>query len=337
MVFSENISSTITKRKIEELNLIEDFLFTEASIDEKTAPILMRLIIERSTGLKVGKIHIEPQKTVNGVDTDCHGIRMDVTIREIQISAGENECKDGEETMRLFDVEPNNVPDTNLPKRSRYYQALTDVKLLETGVDYDKLPDMITIWILPYDPFGMDCMLYSVKNVVEEYSQLEYNDGIRKIFLYTGGNKGGSPALKHLLTYLQESVAKNAVDEELQLLHNKIEHLKNRKEIGVKYMQMHEVIKYKVRDEVEAIKPLLKEALREEVVAEVRQEVAAEVRQEVAAEVRQEVAAEVVKLKQRMADLTKFLLNEGRYEDLHRMAEDQDFCDKLLQTYQTKP
>ena len=42
---------------------------------------------------------------------------------------------------------------------------------------------------LPYDPFGKDCMLYSVKNVVEDHPKIEYNDGIRKIFLYTGGKK----------------------------------------------------------------------------------------------------------------------------------------------------
>ena len=40
--------------------------------------------------------------------------------------------------------------------------------MLEAGVDYDKLPDMWTIWILPYDPFGLNYRVYSVKNVVEE-------------------------------------------------------------------------------------------------------------------------------------------------------------------------
>ena len=64
------------KRSIEELNLLEDFLFTEASIDKKTSQILMRLIIERATKLKVGRLVIEPQKTINGIDMDCHGIRL---------------------------------------------------------------------------------------------------------------------------------------------------------------------------------------------------------------------------------------------------------------------
>ncbi len=99
--------------------------------------------------------------------------------------------------------------------RSRFYQALADVKLLETGTDYDKLPDMWTIWILPYDPFGLNYMLYSVKNRVEESDEIEYNDGVRKLFLYTKGEKGGTKALHDLLSYLQNSREENAVDEEL--------------------------------------------------------------------------------------------------------------------------
>ncbi len=58
------------------------------------------------------------------------------------------------EIIRVYDIEPNNITSIDLPKRSRYYQAITDVKLLSAGVDYDKLPELIAIWILPYDPFG---------------------------------------------------------------------------------------------------------------------------------------------------------------------------------------
>ena len=155
------------KKRIEELDLMDDFLFTEATIDPETAPLLLKMIIERAVGLKVEKLIIEPQKTVNGVDTDSHGIRMDVTAREVTDVEGK--------TVRLFDVEPNNIKEVHLPKRNRYYQALTDVKLLETGVDYDKLPDMWTIWILPYDPYGHNYMVYTVKNVVTENNQIVYN------------------------------------------------------------------------------------------------------------------------------------------------------------------
>jgi len=46
--------------------------------------------------------------------------------------------------------------DTSAPKRARYYGDQVDVQLLETSVDYEKLPEQVTIFILSYDPFGKD-------------------------------------------------------------------------------------------------------------------------------------------------------------------------------------
>jgi len=330
------------KKSIAELNLIEDFLFTEASVDKKTSELLMRLIIERAARVKVGRLIIEPQKIINGVDTDCHGIRLDVSVREVTEEDGK--------TIQLFDIEPNNVPKVHLPKRSRFYQALTDVKLLETGVDYDKLPDMWTIWILPYDPFGMDYMLYSVKNMLEEFPEIEYNDGVRKLFLYTGGTKGGTEALKNLLNYIQISIEANAVDDDLKRLHSNVERLKSSKEIGVKYMQMQEVIKYKVEEELEeAVKEAL-EGLREEVTQkvtdevtqkvtdEVTQKVTDEVTQKVTDEVTQKVTDEVTQkvtaeVESKMARLMGILLNEKRYDALMLATEDKQYRKKLMEEY----
>ena len=246
------------KKKIEELNLLDDFLFAEASADETTAEVLVKLVIERATGLRVGQLLIEPQKIINGVDTDCHGIRLDVSVKEVRVQEGEKN------TVQLFDIEPNNIKKVHLPKRSRYYQALTDVKMLETGVDYEEMPDMWTIWILSYDPFGKDYMMYSVKNRVEEFPEIEYNDGVRKLFLYTDGRLGGSLALKNLLNYMKESKEENAIDEELKKLHSNIERLKGNKKIGVKYMQMQEVMKYKIEEAEERMAKLTEILLNEE-------------------------------------------------------------------------
>ena len=293
------------KRCIEELSLIDDFMFTEASIDEQTALLLMKLIIERATELKIGQLQIEPQKFVNGVDTDKHGIRMDVTIREVE--------EDGK-TIQLFDVEPNNVIGVDLPRRSRYYQALIDVKLLDTGMKYDHLPDMWTIWLLPYDPFGQDYILYSVKNVVEENEDIKYNDGVRKLFLYTGGTKGGTEKLRNLLRYIESSIEANAVDDELKELHANVTRLKNRKEIGVKYMNMQEVMEYKIQEAVE----------------EATREVTKEVTKEVTRAVTKEVGKETIK---RMSRLTKMLLDSGRMEDLRKTTEDPEFLAEKLKEF----
>ena len=83
--------------------------------------------------------------------------------------------------------------------RSRYSQALTDVKLLHSGEDYKTLPDYISIWILPYDPFGKNQMLYTVKNVVEDFPELVYNDGVA-----LGREEGREEGIWALISSLKE-------------------------------------------------------------------------------------------------------------------------------------
>ena len=194
------------------------------------------------------------------------------------------------------------------------------MKLLETGTDYDKLPDMWTIWILPYDPFGLNYMLYSVKNRVEESDEIEYNDGVRKLFLYTKGEKGGAKALHDLLSYLQNSREENAVDEELLKLHSKVERLKSSKEVGVKYMHMAEVIKYQVEEEVE----------------EIIKELIPKLKEDMEKQVEQRIEQQVEQLRNETAQLTKLLLDEGRLEDLRRTTEDRAYLEQLLLEYKDK-
>ena len=231
------------KRKpIQELSLIDDFLFSEAMLNKDTAELVTRLILERALGINAKHLIIEPQKTINSIDTDRHGIRMDVSITE------KDDETDTSEIIRVYDIEPNTRKSFSLPKRSRYYQAVTDVKLLSSGIDYDKLPELITIWILPYDPFGKNLMIYHVKNIVEEIPEMNYNDGIRKIFLYTDGENGGSDELKKLLLYINQSCFKNVTDEQLEKLHHGVEEIKNNSTIGVKYMQMWEIVELEKRE-----------------------------------------------------------------------------------------
>lgn len=167
---------------------------------------------------------------------------MDVSITE---KAGEKEAS---EIIRVYDIEPNTRKSFYLPKRSRYYQAVTDIKLLGSGIDYDKLPELITIWILPFDPFGGNRMIYHVKNIVEEIPEIDYNDGIRKIFLYTDGEAGGSDELKRLLLYIKQSSYENVTDSRLERLHHGVEEIKNNSAIGVKYMRMWEVMELEKRE-----------------------------------------------------------------------------------------
>lgn len=97
--------------------------------------------------------------------------------------------------------------------------------------------------ILPYDPFGKNRMVYTVKNSCVEDSDVAYNDGATKIFLYTKGTEGNpSQALKNMLKYIQESTKENAASEEIVKVEGFVDKVKHRKEVGVNYMKSWEVV-----------------------------------------------------------------------------------------------
>ena len=86
------------RRKLEELNLIDDFLFNKMishpEFGEEFARDLIRIIL----GKEVGKLKVIPQKVYYGSDTDTHGARLDVYLEETEDDALEN--------ATIYDVEP---------------------------------------------------------------------------------------------------------------------------------------------------------------------------------------------------------------------------------------
>lgn len=78
--------------------------------------------------------------------------------------------------------------------------------------------------ILPYDPFGLDRMMYTVKSKCMEEPEMEYEDGASTLFLYTRGTKGvPNEALKQLLHYMEETTSANVVNDDLREVHKMVE------------------------------------------------------------------------------------------------------------------
>lgn len=135
---------------------------------------------------------------------------------------------------------------------SRYYLSLTDVKHLGTSKKYKELPDYFSVWILPYDPFGVNRMVYTVKNMVVENPDLVYNEGVTRVFLYTDGELGGTEEIQSLLKYMEDSNETNAVDSELREIHSVVSRIKSDEEAGEHYMTWEDVIEYEKRDSFKA-------------------------------------------------------------------------------------
>jgi len=158
---------SIYKKSLEELNMMDSFLFEGTTERPENAEFIARVIIKRVTGHLVENLHVETEKALKGISLNNRGIRMDIYASE----------KENERTVRLYDVEPNNYHEEDIPHRSRFYQSLIDTKLIPTNTPFKHLPDSISIWFLPYDPFDDDRMVYTVKNFVAENTHIEYNDG----------------------------------------------------------------------------------------------------------------------------------------------------------------
>ena len=89
-----------------------------------------------------------------------------------------------------------------LPKRSRYYQDIIDLKLIEKGQSYDILKTSYVIFICTFDFFEKNRSIYEFENICVDDSDIKLNDGTHKIFLNTKGNRDGiSEELQMLLDY----------------------------------------------------------------------------------------------------------------------------------------
>ena len=110
-----------------------------------------------------------------------------------------------------------------------------------SGADYESLKDVIVIFILSDDPFGADRMIYTIRSMCKEDPEMPYDDGAQTLFLYTKGTKGKTPeSLCQLLHYMEESVAENAVNPELEKIHHIVESVKRNKEVEISYMKSWE-------------------------------------------------------------------------------------------------
>ncbi len=133
----------------------------------------------------------------------------------------------------------------NFSFRSRYYGDLIDVQLLETGVEYDRLPELVTIFILSYDPFGMNDMIYEVRSTIKTHPDIPYDDGVRRIYLYVDGELPEDAGeedrkLKNLLRYIGKSTKANITDDLTDKLNDIVHRAKAKKGVGVRYMKSWE-------------------------------------------------------------------------------------------------
>ena len=213
---------------LQKLNLMDDFLFDAATGDLETC----RIIIELSLGIRIRNIAWkEGQKVIRNLPGN-RGIRMDFYVED--------------DRGRVFDVEMQKRNEGNIPKRTRFYQALIDAPMLKSGErGFDSLKPAYIVVICGFDLYGYGLYRYTFDNRCKELPDLVMGDECSKIILNTkGGNEAGvDRALIDFLHYVEKSSEESVpegCDERLKHLHKKIHQIKMSEEIGVSYMKMEE-------------------------------------------------------------------------------------------------
>ncbi len=229
------------RKKLEELNLLDNFLFgklvTYPELGEDFARILLRTVF----GREYKHLTIFPQKVYYGENTNLHGARLDVYMEE---ETDEAECELSQPAS-VYDIEPDKKDSPKhikvLPRRVRFYHAKIDSKSLKSGESYGRLKNVAVIMITPYDPFGLNRMVYTVKNRCVEEPDMEYEDGACTLFLYTKGTEGcPGEKLGQLLHYMEDTVPENAVNNDLQTIQQMVEKVRKDSEVTVEYMRIME-------------------------------------------------------------------------------------------------
>jgi len=227
------------RKPLEEMNVMDDFMMnalaSHPTEGEKFGRTLLSVLLQK----KIGKITIQSQSVFQGDNPDLRGVRLDVEILEKSDKEGDSAV------CSIYDVEMQNREEKDLPRRSRFYQARIDSKNLESGEkNWAKLPELYVIIITSYDPFGYDYMRYTVRRRCVELPEMEYDDGLRYIYFYTKGKRGGNQEIKALLNYLQQSVIENVTDENTQSIHDSVEKIKQSAEVRGKYMTIGDIMDY---------------------------------------------------------------------------------------------
>lgn len=131
-----------------------------------------------------------------------------------------------DENNTVYDAEMQNestdkTRQEELPKRSRYYQALIDTAYFNTGGDYTKLPESYIIFICTFDPFGKNLPIYSFTNTCKEINIPWYDDGSHKVFFNTTADLSTLPLnMQNMLKYINNGetndVATLTLDNEVK-------------------------------------------------------------------------------------------------------------------------
>ena len=119
------------EKRIEDLNLEDDFLFSRVMSDEE----ICRIVLEKILNISIKQIVLpEQQKTIDLL-LDSKGVRLDIYVND--------------DVGTIYNCEMQRGKRGQLPKRSRYYQGNIDLDSISKGEPYTSLRRSYIITSVP--------------------------------------------------------------------------------------------------------------------------------------------------------------------------------------------
>jgi predicted transposase/invertase (TIGR01784 family) len=211
-------------KKLSELNLSDDFLFSKVMMDSK----ICKGVLENILDIKIEKVEFLSSQNVIDNLLESKGVRLDIYL--------------GDGSGNVFCCEMQTGSKRELPKRTRYYQGSIDLDLIAKGEKYTKLKRTFIIFICTFDPFNLNRYYYTFKKTCVEENTLLLGDETTDVFLNTKGSVGEvSDELKEFLGYVQNSTGDYVAESKSELvksIHRKVTEIKISKELEVEYMTL---------------------------------------------------------------------------------------------------
>lgn len=203
----------------ENLGITNDFMFGKVMQDTELCKELLQRILP---DLKIDHIEYpELQKSIK-TDIDAKGIRLDVYVKD----------KKG----TVYTIEMQATDTKELPKRTRYYQGVIDLQLIEKGQTYNTLKPSYIIFICPFDVFEKGRHFYTFENICKEDKSLSLGDETTKIFLNADSNM--DDVSKELRAFLDYVAGKKPEDTYVKKLEEAVKKARLNKEWRHEYMTL---------------------------------------------------------------------------------------------------
>ena len=216
---NDKIEEKQMSKKFEELDFTDDFFFCKILMKNK---ILCIELLELILRIKIKDIVFMTEQKPIEITADARGIRLDVYVED------ENET--------VYDIEMQPTKTTGLPKRSRYYQGLIDLNLIERGENFNNLKKSYVIFICLKDPFKEGLHIYTFENRCKECVSLKLGDDTTKVFINASGIADDiSDEMREFLDYL---LGKGAQNDFTRRIADEVNKARAHEEWRVEYMSL---------------------------------------------------------------------------------------------------